>query len=196
MGELRGIAALLPVKAFSVAKRRLEPALDAPQRAALARAMATHVVRAAAPLAVYVACDDPEVAAWAEEMRAVVLWSAGLGLNAAVQAGLGHLGALGVRRVVVAHADLPLAERLDEVAAFDGITLVPDRRQDGTNVLCVPTGASFDVAYGPGSFRRHYLRALASGHALRVLRRPRLAWDVDEPVDLWAATGWLGSPIG
>src|SRR5918995_1497275 len=55
-------------------------------------------------------------------------------------------------RAIVAHADLPLATRLDWVAVFPGVTLVPDRRRDGTNVAAVPTGAGFAFHYGGGSF--------------------------------------------
>jgi 2-phospho-L-lactate/phosphoenolpyruvate guanylyltransferase len=85
---------------------------------------------------------------------------------------------------VVAHADLPLATRLDWVADFPGVTLVPDRRLDGTNVLAVPTHAGFTFAYGPGSFARHRTVAQACGLPARIVRDDRLAWDVDLPADL------------
>ena len=47
-------AVLIPVKAFSDAKARLADALDPAERAALSESMATTVVRAAAPLAVWI----------------------------------------------------------------------------------------------------------------------------------------------
>jgi 2-phospho-L-lactate guanylyltransferase len=77
---------LLPVKAFELAKLRLAPALDQAARAALARAMASNVVRAAGALPVSVVCDDDGVAAWAVEVGATVIWRPGRGLNAAVAA--------------------------------------------------------------------------------------------------------------
>ena len=64
------MAVLVPVKAFHQAKLRLAPALDQAQRAALAREMATNVVRAAGDLPVAVVCDDDEVAAWAATVGA------------------------------------------------------------------------------------------------------------------------------
>ena len=48
---------------------------------------------------------------------------------------------------------------------------------------CPPTpGSAF--AYGPGSFDRHRPRPAGSACALRVVRDPRLGWDVDVPDDL------------
>ncbi len=91
---------------------------------------------------------------------------------------------MGFDRVVVAHADLPLAVDLTWPARHAGVTLVPDRRDDGTNVACVPTGAGFEFSYGPGSFRRHGAEARRLGLPLRVVREPRLGWDVDLPSDL------------
>ena len=61
---------LIPVKAFQQAKRRLRPALPAAERSQLARAMASHVIGACAPLHVAVVCDDEEVAAWAANLGA------------------------------------------------------------------------------------------------------------------------------
>lgn len=174
----------MPVKAFSTAKARLAPALDDASRVALVRQMADTVLRAAAPLPVTVACDDEEVAAWAIARGASVVWTPGLGLNGAVAAGVRALARGGTSRVVVAHADLPLAEELAPLAAGDGVTLVPDRREDGTNVACVPAAAGFCFAYGPGSFRRHLLAARRAGLAVSVVREPSLAWDVDVPADL------------
>jgi len=182
------VAVLLPVKAFADAKLRLAPALDPVQRRALARAMATQVLQAAAPLPVAVVCDDPEVAAWARDRHALVVWEPERGLNRAVEAGVHRLAAEGARRVVVAHADLVLARDLAWVGAFMGVTLVPDSRDDGTNVACVPVDAGFAFSYGPGSFARHADEVRRLGLGLRVVREPRLGRDVDLPSDLVLTT--------
>jgi 2-phospho-L-lactate/phosphoenolpyruvate guanylyltransferase len=181
-------AVLVPVKAFAAAKVRLAPALAAPDRAALARTMAERVLGAAAPLPVFVACDDPGVADWASAMGASVEWTPGLGLNGAVQQSFATLGGAGFDVVVVAHADLPHAVGLERAARFShGVTLVPDRHEDGTNVLAVPTAsADFTFAYGVGSFRRHLAEARRVGRSVRVARWPELQWDVDTPDDLAA----------
>lgn len=177
-------AVLVPVKAFSDAKRRLMEALDDRAREELARAMAQRVLHAAAPLPVAVVCDDAAVAAWARERGALVVWEPGRGLNGAVEAGVARLGSMGVGRVIVAHGDLPWATGLADLGRFDGVTLVPDRHGNGTNVIELPTGCGFQFSYGPGSFARHRAECRRIGQALRVLDVPALAHDVDCPDDL------------
>ena len=186
---LHGCAVLVPVKSFALAKARLAPQLDAGRRAELARAMATHVVRAAAPLPVAVVCDDDDVAAWATDEGAIVLHEPGRGLNGAVETGVGLLGEAGATEVLVAHSDLPLARRLGRLAGFAGVTLVPDRASDGTNIACVPVHAGFHFAYGPRSFSRHVAETQRLGLDLRVLRDPELTLDIDRPADLAQAPG-------
>lgn len=178
------LAVLVPVKAFSQAKGRLAGVLDPEARASLARSMAATVLAAARSLPVTVACDDDEVAEWARAAGASVAWTPGLGLNGAVTAGVAALAEQGVTRVIVSHADLPRARDLAVVAAGEGVVAVPDRHDDGTNVLALPTGAGFRFAYGPGSFRRHADEAARLGLPFTVLRPPDLTWDVDVPADL------------
>lgn len=178
------VAVLVPVKAFSHAKGRLAEVLDAPARASLARSMAEVVLAAAGTLPVTVACDDDEVAEWARAAGAAVAWTPGLGLNGAVSAGVTALAGQGAARVVVCHADLPHARDLSVVADGEGVVAVPDRHDDGTNVLAVPAGAGFEFAYGPGSFRRHQAEAARLGLPFHVRRPPDLTWDVDVPADL------------
>ena len=79
----------------------------------------------------------------------------------------------------------PAAPRgLGTLEHFAGVTLVPDRRDDGTNVLRSPAADDFQFAYGPGSFRAHRAEALRLGLPVRVLRVPDLAYDVDWPSDV------------
>jgi 2-phospho-L-lactate guanylyltransferase len=175
---------LIPVKAFHEAKGRLHLALSAPERAALARAMAERVVGAAGPLPVAVVCDDTDVADWARARGALVVWEPGRGLNGAVEAGVDHLVDMGVTQVTVAHADLPRAANLAVVGETEGITLVADRYGNGTNVIVVPGAAGFRFSYGPGSLSRHIAEAERLGLPYRILDRPDLAWDIDEPEDV------------
>lgn len=184
-------AVLIPVKAFSDAKARLAEALDPTARAALAESMATAVVEAAAPLEVWVVCDDTDVAAWATRHGAKVLWKPGRGLNGAVNEGVADLAHLDVDTVIVAHADLPHADHLEWLADGTGVTLVPDRHGDGTNVIVIPTDSGFTFSYGPASFTRHRAEAERLGLDVTVVHDERLGWDVDRPEDLnppvWAA---------
>lgn len=177
-------AVVVPVKSFTQAKARLAGRLDAATRVELARAMAATVLRAAREMPVVVVCDDPEVRAWAERKGAEALWTPGLGLNGAVEAGVDHLRRAGVARAVVAHADLPLATDLRWVARSPFVTLVPDRHRDGTNVACVPTDAGFRFSYGPGSFAAHRAEAARLGLVARLVPDAALGWDVDLPADL------------
>lgn len=189
------VAVLIPVKAFHLAKTRLAPAVDAPTRARLARSMAERVLAAAAPLPVAVVCEDDEVADWAASLGAQVLRAPGVGLNQAVAKGRAALQEAGFQRVAVVHSDLPAARDLASVVAFAGFSLVPDRRRDGTNVLCLPSGPAFPFSYGPGSFQRHLAAARASGLPVRVLEPFELTADVDLPDDLATALAHLG-PAG
>ena len=182
-------AVLVPVKSFAQAKGRLTAALSDADRRALVRRMAEQVLRAAVPLPVAVVCDDPQVARWARAHDAIVLWEPGRGLNGAVHSGVAQLAHMGVSRVVVAHADLPLARDLAGLVGREGITLVPDRRDDGTNVIVLPTGSGFRFSYGPGSFSRHLAEGRRLGLEVQVLREPSLSYDVDWPSDLPAAGG-------
>ncbi|MBI2710682.1 MAG: hypothetical protein HYX34_13475 [Actinobacteria bacterium] len=213
---------LVPVKSFASAKVRLAPALGVAERAGLARRLAAGVLAAAAPLPAAVVCDDPEVRAWAEAAGAAVVWTPGLGLDGAVEAGVAHLAERGAVTVVVSHADLPLATRLDRFAAAptadprpgpdpsatssatssaatpatSSVTLVPDRHADGTNVAVVPAAAGFRFAYGPGSFARHAAEAERLGLRLRIVRDEDLGWDLDVPADLVALEQLMAARAG
>ena len=177
-------AVLVPVKRFTSAKARLGDVLDAGQRAELARWLADRVIAAARPLPTFVACDDDDVATWADERGAEVLWSPGLGLNGAVDAGRATIAGKGFDHLVIAHSDLPLASDLGALATPATITLVPDRHRDGTNVVALPLAADLPAAYGRGSFIRHLTAALATGLRVEVRSDPRLGIDVDNPDDL------------
>jgi 2-phospho-L-lactate guanylyltransferase len=175
---------LIPVKAFHQAKRRLDRVLSESERERLVRTMAAHVITACAPLPVAVVCDDEAVATWAAGQGATVLWEPGQGLNGAVRAGVEQLASSGAQWVTVAHGDLPRARGLGTLPPFDGVTLVPDRKDDGTNVLRLPAHRDFRFAYGSGSFRAHRMEATRLGLAVRVVRDPVLAYDVDWPADV------------
>jgi 2-phospho-L-lactate/phosphoenolpyruvate guanylyltransferase len=175
---------LVPVKSFSSAKQRLMPALTNADREALARSMAAHVLAAAAPLPVCVACDDSEVAAFAEIHGARVSWTPGLGLNGAVEASVTLLAGIGAEFVTVVHADLPTAHGIGALEHFEGVTIAPDRKATGTNLLRLPTSSPFTMQFGRGSYQRHLLECAARHLRTRVLNRDDLAFDVDDPADL------------
>ena len=153
--------------------------LSAADRERLARWMATRVVQAFGPIPTFIACDDEEVATWAEDLGAGVLWGPGLGLNGAIDVGVDTLAGKGFDHVVVAHGDLPRPEALSSVAVADTIVLVPDRRRDGSNVVARPTSVPLPAEYGGGSFDRHLAAALATGAPVQVRSDPYLSIDID-----------------
>lgn len=175
---------VVPVKRFTAAKRRLSGVLAADDRARLAEWMATRVLDVVAEVPTFVACDDDTVAAWATAHGATVIWGAGLGLNGAVDDGVAHVAAAGYDHVVVSHADLARPSALLTVATPDTITLVPDRRRDGTNVMSFPTGRPLAASYGGGSFARHLDQALALDATTEVRADHDLSLDLDTDRDL------------
>ena len=176
-------AALIPIKAFHAAKARLAPVLSAADRQRLAEWMARRVVEALRPMPTFVACDDEQVAEWAERVGAGVLWGPGLGLNGAIDHGVDTLAGKGADHVVIAHGDLPRPAGLASTAIADTVVLVPDRRRDGTNVLARPTAVKLPADYGAASFLRHLDAALATGAPLQVRSDPFLSIDIDTIVD-------------
>lgn len=175
---------MVPVKGFAAAKGRLADVLDDADRARLARWMATEVVGALDGVDVFVACDDADVRAWAVELGVEVIWGPGLGLNGAIDDGTATLAAAGFDHVVVTHADLPRPASLPAVARSGTVTLVPDRRRDGTNVMAFPLSDRVGASYGPGSFGRHLDAARHTAHTVEIRVDPDLALDIDTHADL------------
>ena len=175
---------LIPIKAFHQAKQRLEPRLGAADRERLARWTAERVLRAAGELPAYVVCDDDAVAGFATEHGATVLWEEHQGLNGAVANAVSALSERGHQHVIVVHGDLPRPTALAHLARPSTVTLVPDLRLDGTNVLSFPTRSGLTVEYGAGSFRRHLAAAATTGIAVSVVHDRFLALDLDYPTDL------------
>ena len=180
------VGVVVPIRSFIGAKERLAALLDEDARAAALRGMADRVIDAAAPMPVIVVSSAPEVREWALARGARVLDDPG-SLDAAAAAGTQALANDGFMRAVIAHADLPRARSLTPLATDlerPVVALVPCHRDDGTNVLSIPTDLPFRFAYGPGSFQRHLGEAARLGVEVRVVRAPDLMVDVDTPDDL------------
>ncbi len=185
-GNRDRVGVIIPIKSFNTAKGRLAQSLSPTERDDLARRMATRVIEAARPLPTWIVCDDHGVAHWVMEAGAQVLWRSAPGLNPAVTASVEFLGRLGFDRIIIAHGDLPLATNLRWVGDFDGVSIVPDRWGEGTNVMAVPTNCGFVFAYGTRSAPKHQREAERLGLAVRVVEDSDLGWDIDTPDDLTA----------
>ncbi len=183
---------LIPCRSFLTGKSRLAGILPPPARARLCRDLFDRTLAAALalPARVAVVTADAEVAARAHARGAIALPDPGGGLNAALTAGAGLLGPGGP--LAVLPIDLPdlTPARLAPLLHRPGVTLVPDRREDGTNLMILPPGARtrFAFAYGPGSLGRHQGEARRLGLPVALVRDPALALDIDTEADflLWS----------
>jgi 2-phospho-L-lactate/phosphoenolpyruvate guanylyltransferase len=190
---------VVPLRSFRGGKSRLAPRLDADGRAALARTLADRVAAVAVPLPTVVVSSDPDVVTWAHERQLDVIADPG-SLDGAARAGSEHLAALGLDRVVIAHADLALVTTLADLVAPGAAAtavVVPCRRHDGTPLLSLPAAVAvtFPYAYGPGSFARHVAHAQELELTIVVPDDPALRHDIDDADDLDAAEAVLGHPL-
>ena len=190
----------IPVKPFGVAKRRLSPILDPLERRRLGKAVAAHVITVALDTgcAVSVVTGDAGVAIWAKSLGASSIAEppAG-GLNQAAKAAVEAAKRKNLPWMIL-HADLPTltpVELREALAAIPkrGVLLAPSHN-GGTSLIAAELDA-FEFAYGQASFRRHLAASVRFDH--RVLVRPGLAIDLDDPEDLTIAVSlpagrWIG----
>ena len=181
----RPLAVVIPIRGFEAGKSRLGSRLDPARRADLLRAMAEKRRGRGGGDAGGGGVERPGGAQLGRVPRLTVLDDPGT-LDLAAAAGLGWAGAAGFGRVIVAHADLPLATTLAPMTA-DGrcpvAVAVPCHRDDGTPVLSLPTAAAGSCS-PTGRVRSPPRRAAALRLAFRVRRDDRLGRDVDSPEDL------------
>lgn len=185
------MAIVIPIKAFHQAKERLSDLLTPPERSVLAKFCAQRVLGASAGYEVFVVCDDEQVAQWARAQNANIVWQIEVGLNNAVKAGVKAVAARGFDLAMIVHSDLPLATGFSQL--FDdcdlqtlktSVTIVPDRHEDGTNVMIVPTSSDFEFAYGRNSFIEHQLIAENCKLIVRIIYDHFLSIDIDTAQDL------------
>ncbi len=177
---------LVPIRSFDDAKSRLADVLSAGERRDLAHQMAKTVVAAAHDLPVKVVSDDAGVGDWAIALGVDVLAPGVRGLNQSITAAFAEVRrelTFPDARVIIAHADLPLAHDL-RVVIGKGVAIAPDRHREGSNVMSIPASADFEFAYGPGSFELHKQEAARRGLTVTVIDDPRLGLDIDHPDDL------------
>lgn len=190
-----GTWAVVPVKPFADAKRRLAPLLDAAERHALARAMFLDVLGAllgARALAgILVVTGDAEAAAIAQRAGARVLAEPrNRGTSAAADEAALHLAGRRCTTMLVLPADLPLLRSADVeaiVLAHRGaraVTLVRATADGGTNALCCSPPGIIAARFGETSFRHHCDATRAAGIDPRVVANDRVGRDIDRPDDL------------
>ena len=174
------VVALVPIKDFQAAKGRLRTELGDEAASELARTLAANVLSALHPLPVLVVTDNDTVSEFAQQRGATVQMQQREGLNAAVSEGYLSLVRT-AEQVVIVHSDLAHPEGLGSFSYEDGITIWTDMDQEGTNVMCLPTGLPFTFSYGEGSALRHRSHAREQGFEPRWITNSPWALDIDEP---------------
>jgi 2-phospho-L-lactate guanylyltransferase len=200
--------AILPVKRFANAKRRLEAALASGARRALAEAMFTDVLTALRRVdaidEILVVSADVGAQRIAEGYGARALDDpAESGQDQAVVRAAAVARELGAAQVLCLAGDTPLIDPL-ELETLLGkprtaerfAVIVADRHGTGTNGLLLSPPDALEPRYGPGSFARHVELAQAAGAQTEVAELASLALDVDTPDDLAALQDRLAARRG
>jgi 2-phospho-L-lactate guanylyltransferase len=194
--------AIIPVKRFGHAKRRLLDSLDRPQRAALLKAMLADVLSAteAANRIERVILVTGEGRAERLALRhgqrsgtplEVLRDPDERGHSEAATLGIIRALALGAEASALLPGDCPLLdpEELDAALARmtpGRVTVVPDRHGTGTNALLLCPADAIGPAFGEGSAARHSERVERAGHQLALEPLESLGLDLDTPDDLRA----------
>ena len=185
------LAIIIPIKAFHQAKERLSDLLTPAERFILAKLCAQKVLNASVGYQIFVVCDDQEVAEWARLQNANIVWQTSVGLNNAVNDGVAAVRARNFDLAMIVHSDLLLATGFSHLlndcepqTLTTSITIVPDRHEDGTNVMVVPTATDFEFAYGRNSFIEHQKIAKNCNLTVRIIHDRYLSVDIDTVQDL------------
>ena len=181
--------AVVPLKRFAEAKRRLAGVLDLESRWRLSTAMLRDVLAALAATPgldrIVLATSEPTAAGFG----CPVIDDGGGDLNRAIARAAAALEAAKVARMLVLPADVPLvtAPEIARVLAAGKaapVVIVPDLRGHGTNALLLAPPRAMDPCFGTDSRARHAAAARNLGLASTELRLSGLGFDVDEPDDL------------
>ena len=187
-----GLWAIIPVKPFSSGKSRLAGVLDAGRRQTLNRRMFEHVLglamAAIEPIRVIVATPDTTIATDAQRRGGYgVIETEESGLNAALRQGCRYAMDRGAQAIMVLPSDLPFLTAEDIAAlasalpAAPGMAIAPDASETATNALALSPPQSEFFRFGPSSFEAHMEAAREHGYAVKIVRRPGLAFDLDTP---------------
>ncbi len=200
---------LLPLKEFAAAKQRLAGVLSAPERAQLFEAMVDdvlNVLTAQPAVERVVICSRDRAAVWLaryyeveflheDQLQAAPLdrsRPAGDALNSVVNTAARRCLAQGATDLLVVHGDLPLLNDAElshfierhRAAAGPAVTIAPDRRHSGTNLLAWRELPEFATRYGANSLQLHCAHAQALGVAPTLCELAGARCDIDEPEDL------------
>ena len=185
--------AIVPIKSFDAAKKRLAGMLDAGERRALMLAMARDVLTALCAsrrlAGVLIVSRSAEVDALARAFGTERFSeSSGTDLPGALTEAAGHAARhLGAAGIFVVPADVPLirAEEIDALLEnHRQVTLLPDGNRVGTNGLILAPPDAIEFVFDGRSYRPHLEQARTAGLDPAVVPDSGFALDVDTPGDL------------
>ncbi|MET3806578.1 2-phospho-L-lactate guanylyltransferase [Nakamurella sp. UYEF19] len=188
---------LVPVKATTRGKSRIDLPPEARQRLALAMALDTVSVAARCGRVMALVENEADAVALQAVPGVAVHLTTVSGLNESILDGVAALAARGVDGLVaVVPGDLPGLLVADLAAGLvqcetHRFAVVADHQGVGTTLLAATVAAALTPRYGPGSYRRHQ-----DAGAVPVLlpTTSSLRRDVDLVTDL--ETALLGSAVG
>jgi len=188
-------AILIPVKSFTQVKQRLAPQLALHDRISLVQAMRADVFASVTAVCgvdrILVVTSEAQVLEEArvrgwepirEESQQSESSSVDFASRVCAQSGFTSLLRLPI--------DLPLVTAADIESLFSVLDqspcaiLAPSRDGTGTNALLRSPPDLFASRFGPGSFALHLAEARRAGACAKIVRNPRIAFDVDDPEDL------------
>jgi 2-phospho-L-lactate guanylyltransferase len=194
-------AAILPVRHFADAKRRLRDELAPASRRALAEAMFCDVLIALRKTegikAIVVVSADPIARRIAARQGAATLEDDEQGHNAAAELGIRAAIQRKADRALLVPGDCPLLDprELDALLArpapTPSVLIVPDRHGTGTNALLLAPPDALAPSFGPESCGRHLATARSNALHAEIGQLKSLALDVDTPEDLAALQATL-----
>jgi 2-phospho-L-lactate guanylyltransferase len=195
--------AILPVKRFAAAKRRLGLS-DERRRRELLEAMLRDVLAAIGESRMVertlVVTGEPAAAEIAADLGAeTVPDPADVGHSEAAL--LGIEAAADEPSVALLPGDCPLLDPRELDGLLTGVpdryvTIVPDRHGTGTNALVLAPPDAIRPAFGEGSRARHEVIARRAGIPFSVEGVGSLALDLDTPADIVALTTAIESGRG
>jgi 2-phospho-L-lactate guanylyltransferase len=198
--------AILPVKRFGAAKRRLAAGLERERREALVAAMLEDVLEAIggarAVERTIVVSSEPRAVGATEVAGAELIPDPDEGGHpGAALAGIARAEAHRAACVVLLPGDCPLLDPLELDHLLTGVperyvTVVPDRHGAGTNALVLAPPRAIRPAFGEGSCARHLAAAREAGTPYGVEKLASLGLDLDTPADIVALTRELEARPG
>ncbi len=185
--------AIVPIKSFEAAKRRLASVLSPEERRSLMLAMARDVLTALSRsqhlTGIVIVSRAPEADALAQSFgteRFAESPDANLptALTQAIEYSMEHLNATGI---FIVPADVPLIQAVEIDRLLEehtAVTLLPDAEKVGTNgLICSPPDA-IPLVFDGKSFKPHAEHAFKAGITPKIVPTSSFSLDIDTPADL------------